>query len=109
MRSDGIQGSGMPSSFTAATHTPLPRWVIRYRGEFSGMSAFGNVGVRRNVLDGDVCFDFWSDELMDAYRNCKRVIDYARLEPEGTQFTYDDLEQLNEVWVQRHKKMVKPR
>ena len=28
MRSDGIQGSGMPSSFTAATHTPLSRWVI---------------------------------------------------------------------------------
>lgn len=62
-----------------------------------------SVGVRKNVLDEDVCFDFWSDELMDAYRNCKRVIEHARVEPKGTQFTYKDLERLNESWVKRHK------
>ena len=65
------------------------------------------VGIRDKVLDGEVCFDFWSDELMDAYRNCKRVIDHARLPPKGTHFTYADLERLNDRWVRRHRKLLR--
>ncbi len=65
------------------------------------------VGVHNKVLDKRVCFDFWSDELMDAYRNCKRIIEDARLEPKGTRFTYADLERLNTAWVRRHKKIVR--
>ena len=44
---------------------------------------------------------------MDAYRNCKHVIEHARLAPKGTRFTYDDLERLNTKWARRHEKMAK--
>jgi hypothetical protein len=64
------------------------------------------VGVRKDVLDKDVCFDFWCDELLDAFRKCASVIEHARKEPEGTRFTYINLEHLYKDWLRLHKKMI---
>jgi hypothetical protein len=64
------------------------------------------VGVHKDILDQDVCFDFWSDELVDAFSSCKRVVEHARLAPKGTPFIYQDLERLNKNWMGRHKKLL---
>jgi hypothetical protein len=61
------------------------------------------VGIHNGVLDRKVCFEFWADELMDAYRDCKRVVEHARKEPEGSRLTYVDLERLNNTWMRRHR------
>jgi hypothetical protein len=64
------------------------------------------VGIRDNVLDERVCFNFWGDELMDAYRNCQRIVEHARIAPRGTKFTYCDLERLNERWQKKYQRNV---
>ncbi|SRR6266487_1343926 len=64
------------------------------------------VGIHNGVLDEDVCFEFWADELMDVVRNCKRVIDFDRTQPGGSPFTYVDLERLNKTWIKRHQEML---
>jgi hypothetical protein len=43
---------------------------------------------------------------MDAFRKCAKVIEHARKEPEGTRFTYINLEQLNTEWLRRYNKMI---
>ena len=36
------------------------------------------VGVKKQILDYDVCYDYWSDTLTNGYRDAKQVIDYVR-------------------------------
>jgi len=60
------------------------------------------VGVHNGILHEDVCYEFWSDELMDAYKDGKPLIDYIRVL--GSPFTYIDLEKLNARWMKRDEK-----
>jgi hypothetical protein len=60
------------------------------------------VGIHTGVLDEKVCYEFWSDELMDAYKDGKPLIDYIR--SLGSLFSYSDLERLNAKWVKWDKK-----
>lgn len=63
------------------------------------------VGIHKRVLDEKVCFDFWSDELMDAYEDGKPLIEYLRTL--GSEFAYTDLEKLNNKWVKWDEKAKK--
>jgi Domain of unknown function (DUF4760) len=60
------------------------------------------VGVHTGVLDEKVCFEFWSDELMDAYAEGKPIIEHIR--SLDSLFSYTDLEILNTKWVKWNEK-----
>jgi hypothetical protein len=61
------------------------------------------VGIHKEVFDEDVCFDFWSDELVLAYEVCSELIKYMR-EQDRSIFSYADLEKLALKWKQRDAK-----
>jgi hypothetical protein len=60
------------------------------------------VGIHTGVLDEEVCYEFWSDELMDAYRDGKPIIEFLRKHKDGSPFSYVDLEKLNMMWMKRN-------
>jgi hypothetical protein len=60
------------------------------------------VGVNTGVLDNKVCYEFWSDELMDAFQSGKPLIEHIR--KLGSPLSYCDLEKLNKKWVEQDKK-----
>jgi hypothetical protein len=60
------------------------------------------VGVHTGVLDETVCYEFWSDELMDAYKDGKPLIDYVRTS--GCPLSYVDLERLSVKWTAQDEK-----
>ena len=60
------------------------------------------VGVHQGVLDQDVCYFFWADELMGDCAAAKSLIEYIRTAPpDGTRYTYADLERLTATWEAR--------
>ena len=61
------------------------------------------VGIHKKVFDEDVCFDFWSDELIDAYKDCGELINHMR-ERDRSIFSYVDLEDLAKKWKERDAK-----
>jgi hypothetical protein len=61
------------------------------------------VGIHKKVFDEDVCFDFWSDELIDAYRDCDELIKHMH-EQDKSIFSYVDLEELARKWKERDEK-----
>jgi hypothetical protein len=62
------------------------------------------VGVRQQVLDDSVCFDFWRGELFRAYRDCKVAIEHIQTTP-GEKGTYVELVALHEQWSKRPKRI----
>ena len=63
-----------------------------------------SVGIRTGVLDKKVCYEFWSDELVSACRNCMPVIEHAKTHGTGSLYTYYDLVRLSGRWAKRLKK-----
>jgi hypothetical protein len=55
------------------------------------------VGIHSKMLDESVCFSFWSDELIAAYKQGKPLIEHMR--KLGTPLCYVDLERLHTSWV----------
>jgi hypothetical protein len=60
------------------------------------------VGIRKEVLDEEVCYHYWCDTLTNGYQDAKRVIDYLRTRPRN-KYTYADFEALNVRWLKRMK------
>jgi Domain of unknown function (DUF4760) len=60
------------------------------------------VGVNNGVLDENVCYEFWSDELLFAYKDCKPIIEEVRERVSASRYT--DLEKLSAKWVRRDEK-----
>jgi hypothetical protein len=58
------------------------------------------VGVDKKLLDEDLSYDFWSDELIGAYEAGKPVIEFMRKE-EDTPFSYITLEKIYKRWALR--------
>jgi hypothetical protein len=58
------------------------------------------VGIKKHVLDHDVCYEYWGDALMNGYSDAKPVVDYVRARPRN-KYTYRDLGTLNDEWVKR--------
>jgi hypothetical protein len=53
------------------------------------------VGIKKEVLDEDVCYHYWCDTLTNGFRDAQAVIDYVRNRPKN-KYTYSDLRALNE-------------
>ena len=58
------------------------------------------VGIHAGIFDENVCFEFWSDELMAVHRDWKQLIDHMR-KADDSIFSYVDLERLAFRWEQR--------
>jgi len=61
------------------------------------------VGIKENVLDETVCYEYWADTLTNGYSDAKPVIDYVRNRPKN-KYTYSELEALNLGWLERKNK-----
>jgi hypothetical protein len=61
------------------------------------------VGIHKGVFDEDVCYDFWSDELILAYDQWAELIRYMR-EKDRSIFSYIDLRKLAGSWKKRDEK-----
>jgi hypothetical protein len=61
------------------------------------------VGVRRKVFDEDVCYNYWSDALIDHYEYAEDVILHD-CEVEGGAASYYELRQLYKRWKSRTSK-----
>jgi hypothetical protein len=61
------------------------------------------VGVDKKLLDEDLSYDFWSDELIGAYKDAKAVIEFMR-KKEDTPFSYITLEKIYERWAREIKR-----
>jgi hypothetical protein len=74
----------------ASPQMPMSEFETQYRKEYPNIVSCLNihelvaVGVYKNVLDRDVCYDFWGDELIHARRNAIRVIEHVRKDGGGT-------------------------
>ncbi|HEY1747827.1 MAG TPA: DUF4760 domain-containing protein [Xanthobacteraceae bacterium] len=66
------------------------------------------VGVGKKVFDEDVCFEFWADELMDAYFCWRPMIEYMR-EKDKSVFAFAELEKTAEAWKKRDERAVRER
>jgi hypothetical protein len=64
------------------------------------------VGIHKEVFDEDVCFDFWSDELVDAHKACAKLIEHMRKQDRSS-FSYVDLEKLARKWEERDAKAIR--
>jgi hypothetical protein len=58
------------------------------------------VGVNRSVFDNDVCYEFWGDELLKAYRAVEPLITEIRQKPDGLE-SYAQLVVLYKDWHTR--------
>lgn len=58
------------------------------------------VGIRKKVLDHDVCYEFWCDTLTNGYRDAKSMLDYIGDKPKNKS-TYSELHSMNASWLQR--------
>jgi hypothetical protein len=61
------------------------------------------VGVNRSVFDNDVCYEFWGNELLRAYKDVEPIITEVRKRPDGLE-TYDALAILHKRWNDRAEK-----
>jgi hemerythrin-like domain-containing protein len=55
------------------------------------------VGIHHDVLDENVCFDFWADELLSAYRDASKLIAFIQTQATG-RHSYSDLKRLYKSW-----------
>jgi hypothetical protein len=58
------------------------------------------VGVDNKLLDEDLTFDFWSDELIGAYKDNIAFIEFMRTK-DSAPFSYHALEKLYRRWLKR--------
>ncbi|TLG75588.1 DUF4760 domain-containing protein [Methylocystis sp. B8] len=55
------------------------------------------IGINNKILDERICYDFWEYEMVRAYIDTKRLIDFERAKP-GCAETYADLTRLQKTW-----------
>lgn len=65
------------------------------------------VGIHNGILDDELCFEYWGDEILNAWRDCALIISHAREYKRGSILTYVDLERLNEEWEKRQVEKLK--
>ena len=58
------------------------------------------IGVNRKVFDEGVCFNFWSDLLIDVGKGSAKIIENDRKE-EGDEEAYSDMLKLAKKWTKR--------
>jgi hypothetical protein len=65
------------------------------------------VGIHNGVLDDGVCFEYWGDEILNAWPDCGLVIAHARTYKRGSPLTYIDLERLYKEWCKRQDRKMR--
>jgi len=65
------------------------------------------VGIKRGILDEQICYDFWCDVLLRGVDAARPIIDYVRTRPRH-RATYDELLVLYRKWRARDDKVSKP-
>jgi hypothetical protein len=86
-----------------------PNTLYEDTGECRRICAYLNVnelvavGVDRKLLDEDLSFDFWSDELIGAYKDNRAFIEFMRKKDDAP-FSYHTLEKIYWRWVKRDTK-----
>lgn len=64
------------------------------------------VGIRKKVIDEDVCYHFWADTLIRHCKECDLLIKRLRQRPQGAA-SYLELTRLNARWQARVNKWQK--
>jgi len=58
------------------------------------------VGVRTGCFDEDVCYHYWSDSLIERFKECEYLIKHLQQQPDGVA-TYLELTKLNALWSRK--------
>ena len=72
-------------------------WAIR---DYLNLHELMAVGLLKGVFDNDVCFDFWSGELVQAYEDTLPLINYVQKQKNG-QNAYSELAKIAKRWQER--------
>jgi len=72
-------------------------WAIR---SYLNLHELMSVGIKRDVLDDHVCYDFWSGELLLCYSDTRALIVLIEAQPTETG-TYCELVRMAERWGKR--------
>jgi hypothetical protein len=79
------------------TNTEEYRKILRYLNIHELIA----VGIKNRVFDGDVCYNFWSDELVRHANDAKAVMDHE-IESEGVpSAAFLQLRELSVEWTKR--------
>jgi hypothetical protein len=67
-----------------------------------------SVGIHMDVLDDNVCYGYWADQLIQDFESARALIEHVRqLQNEGTQHTYADMEKTYTRWHIRRAKAIR--
>jgi hypothetical protein len=89
--------------------TPI-RELLKNAGQSRTVAQYLNamdliaVGIRTGVLNEEVCFNFWCDEVVRAYTETKDLIEALRVD-DGNPFAFIDLEKTATRWSAKRKAM----
>jgi len=72
-------------------------WEIR---DYLNLHELVAVGLLNGVFDEDVCFDFWSGELVLAYEDALPLIKYVQKQKRGENM-YSELAKIAKRWSKR--------
>lgn len=92
-----IDQGGTLASFVATVDGDY--WAIR---TYLNLHELMAVGIRRNVLDDNVCYDFWSGELERCYSKTKALIEFIQRTPDE-ESTYCEMVRVAERWRRRRR------
>jgi Domain of unknown function (DUF4760) len=73
-------------------------WHIR---DYLNLHELMAVGIKNDVFDDNVCFDFWSRELEGAYKNTQPLIEHIQEKVADEQDTYTELVKVAKRWLAR--------
>ena len=91
----------------------MPVWVFRERHKDAYLNIVSclnihelvAVGIFTQVLDEEVCYQFWSDALIFACRDARPIMEYIRTgDGGGSKYTYADMVKLAARWMEREKR-----
>jgi hypothetical protein len=74
-------------------------WEIR---DYLNLHELMAVGIRREVFDDRVCYDFWQGEMRLAFRNAMPLIKFVQAQP-GKAGTYSEMLKVAEDWENKAK------
>ena len=89
--------------------TPMQVWSQNYPIEYEAIRSYLNIheliaaGIRNEIFDEDLCFEYWGNVLTRACTDARDVIIFARKQP-GHEQTYHAVTWLNKRWVARKQK-----
>lgn len=84
----------------------MARFVDEYSEHYRAIRGYLNVhelmavGIKRNVLDDTVCYDFWSGELIRCFTDTRSLIEFIQTQPHEDG-TYCEMVRVANRWALR--------